>query len=97
MRHQGLGAGQAFFPAGSAGKESACKAGDPGSILGSGSSPGEGAGYPLEDSCQEEPRGQGSLVGCSPCGRKELDTTEHKAWARHCQLLGWNMRGGLRN
>ena len=42
MRHQGLGAGQAFFPAGSAGKESACRAGDPGSILVSGSSPEEG-------------------------------------------------------
>ena len=30
------------FPASSAGKESACNAGDPGSILGSGRSPGEG-------------------------------------------------------
>ena len=30
------------FPRGSDGKESAYKAGDPGSILGSGSSPGEG-------------------------------------------------------
>ena len=32
----------------SAGKESACNAGDPGSIPGSGSSPGEGMGYPLQ-------------------------------------------------
>ena len=32
---------------GSAGKESACNAGDPGSIPGSGCSPGEGIGYPL--------------------------------------------------
>ena len=30
------------FPGGSDGKESACNAGDPGSILGSGRSPGEG-------------------------------------------------------
>ena len=30
------------------GKESACNAGDPGSILGWGSSTGEGIGYPLE-------------------------------------------------
>ena len=30
------------FPGSSAGKESACKAGDPGSIPGSGISPGEG-------------------------------------------------------
>ena len=32
----------------SIGKESACNAGDPGSIPGSGRSPGEGTGYPLQ-------------------------------------------------
>ena len=37
-----------FFPGSSAGKESICNAGDPGSIPGSGSSPGEGIGYPLQ-------------------------------------------------
>ena len=31
-------------------KESACKAGDPASIPGSGGSPGGGIGYPLQDS-----------------------------------------------
>ena len=36
------------FPGSSAGKESACNAGDPGSIPGSVSSPGEGIGYPLQ-------------------------------------------------
>ena len=36
------------FPGGSAGKESACNAGDLGSILGLGKSPGEGKGYPLQ-------------------------------------------------
>ena len=36
------------FLGSSAGKESACNAGDPGSIPGSGSSPGEGIGYPLQ-------------------------------------------------
>ena len=36
------------FPCGSAGKESACNAGDLGSIPGSGKSPGEGKGYPLQ-------------------------------------------------
>ena len=36
------------FPGNSAGKESACNAGDPGSIPGSGSSPEEGIGYPLQ-------------------------------------------------
>ena len=38
------------FPDNSVGKESACSAGDPGSIPGSGRSTGEGIGYPLQDS-----------------------------------------------
>ena len=41
------------FPGGSEGKASACNVGDPGSIPGSGRSPGEGNGYPLKDSCLE--------------------------------------------
>ena len=36
------------FPGSSTGKESACNAGDPGSIPRSGNSPGEGIGYPLQ-------------------------------------------------
>ena len=36
------------FPGSSVGKESACNAGDPGSIPGSGRPPGEGTGYPLQ-------------------------------------------------
>ena len=36
------------FPGGSDGKESACNAGDLGSIPGLGRSPGEGIGYPLQ-------------------------------------------------
>ena len=36
------------FPGGSDGKESACNAGDPGSIPGLGRSPGEGNGNPLQ-------------------------------------------------
>ena len=36
------------FPCGSAGKESACSAGDLGSIPGLGRSPGEGKGYTLQ-------------------------------------------------
>ena len=36
------------FPGSSAGKESACNAGNPCSIPGSGRSPGEGIGYPLQ-------------------------------------------------
>ena len=38
------------FPHSSVGKESACNAGDPGSIPGSGRSPEERIGYPLQDS-----------------------------------------------
>ena len=41
------------FPGGSAGKESACNAGDLGSIPGSGRSSGEGNGNPLQYSCLE--------------------------------------------
>ena len=37
-----------LFPCDSAGKESACNAGDLGSIPGLGRSPGEGKGYPLQ-------------------------------------------------
>ena len=36
------------FPRSSAGKESACNAGDPSWIPGLGRSPGEGIGYPLQ-------------------------------------------------
>ena len=64
------------FPGGSVGKESACNAGDPGSSPGSGRSPGEGHGNPLQYSCLEKPHGQRSLVGYSPRGHKESDTTE---------------------
>ena len=38
------------LPCGSAGKESTCNAGDLGSIPGLGRCPGEGKGYPLQDS-----------------------------------------------
>ena len=44
-----------IFPGGSNGKESACNAGDPGSIPGLGRSPGEGNGYLLQYSWLEKP------------------------------------------
>ena len=65
------------FSGSSGGKESACNAGDPGSIPGLGRSPGEGIGYPLQYSCLENPHGQKILVGYSPWGRRESDVTEH--------------------
>ena len=60
----------------SAGKESACKAGDLGLIPGLGRSPGGGHGNPLQYSCLENPCGQRSLAGYSPWGHKVLDTTD---------------------
>ena len=38
--------------------------------------PGEGHGIPLQYSCLENPHGQRSLVGHSPRGHKESDTTK---------------------
>ena len=47
-------------PGGSEGEESACNAGDPGSIPGSGRSPGEGNGYPVQYSCLEHSMDRGA-------------------------------------
>ena len=55
------------FPDSSVGKESACNAGDLGSILGLGRSPGEGKGYPLQ--CSGPENSMDSLWG-------------HKSWTR---------------
>ena len=57
-------------------KESAHSLGDLGLIPGSGRSPGEGNGNPLQYSCLEKSHGRRNLVGYSPWGCKELDTTE---------------------
>ena len=59
-------------------KESACNAGDSGSILGSGRSPGEGNGYPLQHSC---------LENSSPWDRKESDTTEQLTRASEVAIV----------
>ena len=58
------------------GKESACKAGEAGSIPGSGRFPGGRHGDPLHYSCLENPHGQRSLAGYGPCSCKESDVTE---------------------
>ena len=50
--------------------------GDAGLIPGSGRTPGGGHGNPLQFSHQDNPHGQRSLVGYSPWGCKQLDTTE---------------------
>ena len=51
---------KAYFPHSSVNKESACNAGDPGSIPGSGRSPGEGNGNPLQYSCLRNPIDRGA-------------------------------------
>ena len=58
------------FPDSSVGKESACNAGDLGSIPGLGRSPGEGKDYPLQYSGLE------NSVDCIVHGIAKLDTTE---------------------
>ena len=79
--------GLSSVPGGSDGKASALRAGDPGLILGLGRSPGEGNGNPLQYSFFFFPffppvflpgkfHGLRSLVGYSPWGLKESDTTE---------------------
>ena len=57
-------------------KESACNEGDLGFIPGLRRSTGGEQGNPLQDSCLENPHGQRSLVGYSPRGLKESDTTK---------------------
>ena len=63
------------FPSGSDGKESACNSGDPGSIPGSGRSPREGKGTPLQYSCLETPIGRGAWWATVHGGHIESDTT----------------------
>ena len=63
------------FPHGLDGKESACNAGDPGSIPGSGRDPGEGNGNPLQYSYLENSMDRGAwqaAVHAVP----ELDSTK---------------------
>ena len=52
--------GDLIFPCSSVSKDSACNVGDPGSSPGSGKSPGEGNGKPLQYSCLENPMDRGA-------------------------------------
>ena len=62
-------------PHSSAGEESACNAGDPGSILLSGRSPGKGNVNPFQYSCLENPIDRGGAWQATVMGSQELDTT----------------------
>ena len=73
------------FPGVSGGKESACNARDLGSIPWWGSSPGEGNGYPLQYSCQENSMDR-------EWDREESDMTERLTLSE----CGWTeMRNAL--
>ena len=63
---------------------------DMGSIPGSGRSPGEGRGNPLQYSCLENPLDRGTWWASGPQGCTELDTTEVTQHSRmHCFWLCW--------
>ena len=64
------------FGSGSDSKESACNAGDLGSVPGLGRFPGGGHGNPLQCSCLENSHEQRNLEDYSPWGCKESDSTE---------------------
>ena len=72
------------FPDGSDGKESACNAGDQGSIPWLGRSPGEGNGNPLLYSCLENPMDRETY---SLWDRKESDMTERLTLSRSFKYM----------
>ena len=60
------------FPGGSDGKASAYNAGDLGSVPGSGRSPGEGSGNPLQFSCLENPMDGGTWSRLQSMGSQRV-------------------------
>ena len=74
------------FSGSSAGKESACNAGDPGSIPGSGRSPGEGNSCPLQ-----YPGLENSMHSSGGC--KESEKTERLSFFLHLNLI--SVRGTI--
>ena len=73
------------FPHGSDGRESACNAGDLGSIPELERSPGEGNGNPLQYSCLENPMDRGAwwatVHGVAKTGLSEKTTRADNAWS----------------
>jgi len=68
------------FPHGSDGKESACSAGDMGSVPGLGRSPGDGIGYPLQYSCLENFMDRGACHGVA----KRWTQLSDRHFTSHC-------------
>ena len=92
------------FPGGSGGKASVYNAGDPGSIPGSGRSPGEGNGNPLQYSCLENPMDRAAWsatvhgVAKSRTRLSDFPFTFHfhaleKEMATHSSVLAWRIPG----
>ena len=69
---------------------SAVDARDAGSIPGLGRSPGEGNDNPLQYSLLGNSMDRGSLVGYTPWGRKELNTTEQLT-----HTVSFDQKGGF--
>ena len=96
LQHQG-------FPGGLHGKESACQAGELGSIPGSGRCPGEGNGNPLQYSCLENPMDRGAwwatVHGVSKRQTQPSDPHFHTLifarFIRHYYVPGADMAQGL--
>ena len=82
------------FPDNSVGKESACNTGDPGSVPGSGRSPGEGIGYPLQYSWASL---VAQLVKNPPAMRETWvrslgwEDSLEKGKAPHSSILAWKI------
>ena len=74
--------GMLGFPGDSDGNESACNAGYPDSIPGSGRSPGIGNSYPLQYSCLENSMNK-EPSGLQCMGSKETDMTEQLTHTTH--------------
>ena len=72
----------------SVGKESACNAGDLGSIHWSGRSLGERNGNPLQHSCLENPMDKGAWWAPWHCKRGRHDlATKQQLWEKQCHRL----------
>ena len=67
-------------------KESACNAGDLGLTPGSGRSPGEGNGNPLQYSCLENSMDRAAWQAIDDGVAKQLDTTERLSTPTQMQI-----------
>ena len=71
-----------YFPGGSDSKVFAYNAGDLGSILGLGRSPGEGNGYPLQNSCLENSKNRGASRRWAMYSGKSGEAKDHALFGK---------------